>query len=175
MDYANYGQNITIGDMSSTAGPATSDSDPIGTVIPGLDLWGHTLTLSGDDGIECQSCDMEESIPELVQMSGGFREVIYKMYILSKFKRERCSSTFKRDDSVLNEDDRDGLYGGPNFYDPSHIYTVNTTSDGNSKLGYNSVTVNADELSEKEEKELKQKLEERLGKKLHTDTTITKW
>lgn len=81
---------------------ATS-SDLIGEAkLPGVRLWGHRINLSGEDGIECEECEMREEIPDILQMSSGFREVIYKLYILGKFKNTRCEPEFETDQSVLN-------------------------------------------------------------------------
>jgi hypothetical protein len=59
---------------------------------PGVRLWGHRIILSGEALISCEECEMEEEVPELLQMSSGFREVLYKLYILGKFKNTRCDS-----------------------------------------------------------------------------------
>jgi hypothetical protein len=47
---------------------------------------------------------MEEELPELLQMTSGFREVVYRMYLLGKFKHSRCEPTFEEDNSILHKD-----------------------------------------------------------------------
>ena len=78
-------------------------SDRGRTQLPGIRLWGHRINLSGDDGISCEECEMEEEVPEILQMSSGFREVVYKLYILGKFKNTRCEPEFETDNSVLHD------------------------------------------------------------------------
>jgi len=73
------------------------------TMTPGIELWGHQLSLDGGSSFECEYCEMEESVPELVQMSSGFREVAYKLYILGRFRSEECVPKFEADRSVLRD------------------------------------------------------------------------
>lgn len=72
------------------------------TQLPGIRLWGHRINLADSDGIECEECEMREEVPDLLQQSSGFREVVYKLYILGKFKNTRCEPEFETDQSVLN-------------------------------------------------------------------------
>jgi len=78
------------------------DLDSGRTQMPGLRLWGHRIILDGDDGVSCEECDMSEEVPDLLQMSSGFREVVYKLYILGKFKNTRCEPEYETDQSVLH-------------------------------------------------------------------------
>jgi len=64
--------------------------------------WSHNLKPIGSNSIKCSHCGMEEEIPELVQRSTGFRTVVYKLYILGKFKNARCEGKYETDHSVLN-------------------------------------------------------------------------
>lgn len=84
-----------------------SVSDPIGELknTPGIRLWGHSIILEGDTGIKCKACEKEEEIPELLSMSSGFREVVYKMYVLGKFREESCSPDPDEIDEMLNKRD----------------------------------------------------------------------
>lgn len=113
MDTTTYGDTVTIDDLDLKTGR---------TEIPGVRLWGHRVVLSGD-GIECKECEMEREIPELLQMTNGFREVVYKMYILGEFRDTRCEPDM-------------GQHGMATVnYDPNNIYTLRTdngtvTTDG---------------------------------------------
>lgn len=85
-----YGSNSDFpGVTVQTTGGSVSD--PTQQMVSDINLWGHSIVLDGDSGIECQACDMEEEIPELLSMSSGFREVVYKMYILGKFRKQSCN------------------------------------------------------------------------------------
>ena len=69
-----------------------SVSDPIGELRDStIRLWGHNITLENDTSIKCKMCEKEEEVPEILSMSSGFREVVYKMYILGKFRGEKCA------------------------------------------------------------------------------------
>jgi len=46
---------------------------------------------------------MEEEMPDLLEMTNDFRQVVYKMYLLGKFKHERCEPEFETDQSVTND------------------------------------------------------------------------
>jgi len=108
---------------------AVADNDMRGrTQFPGVRLWGHRINLSGEDGIECEECEMREEIPDILQMSSGFREVVYKLYILGKFKNTRCEPEYETDQSVLN--DRTTNVG----YDPNKVHWTTTTSTQKLKL-----------------------------------------
>ena len=96
------GVNITTSDGRVK----TADmDDAIGTLdkdVPGIRLWNHRIVLDGDSSIKCEECEMEEEIPELLEMTNGFRQVVYKMYLLGKFKDTSCKVQFETDNSVLN-------------------------------------------------------------------------
>jgi len=97
------GVNITTSDGRVK----TADmDDAIGTLdkdVPGIRLWNHRIVLDGDSSIKCEECEMEEEIPELLEMTNGFRQVVYKMYLLGKFKDTSCKVQFETDNSVLND------------------------------------------------------------------------
>lgn len=89
---------------------------------PGFELWGHAIDFSGDN-ISCHACDMEEEIPELLEMTKGFREVVYKLYVLKKFKKTSCKRKVKRDDIFGHNDNPNHI-----TYDPHTVnWTDNTT------------------------------------------------
>ena len=67
--------------------------------------WSHNLKPIGSNSIKCSHCEMEEEIPELIQRSTGFRTVVYKLYVLGKFKNTRCTGKYETDHSVLNTRD----------------------------------------------------------------------
>lgn len=73
--------------------------------VPGLRLWGHRIVLDGGESIECEECKMEEEVPEILQMSNGFRQAVYKLYILGKFKHTQCEPDFETDNSTLHTRD----------------------------------------------------------------------
>lgn len=110
------------------------------TRIPGIQLWGHKIILSGDSSIKCSLCDKEESVPDLLGMSSGFREVVYKMHILSKFKDSACSPERGDDDTT----DRSA-------FGPHDQWTTPTkTKKQRYKPYYRFVSVNSDKkLSDK--------------------------
>lgn len=118
----------TVGTGKSYGTLTTGTGDAIGKVsdlkvtgeatIPGVRLWGHRINLAADDGIKCEECEMQEELPELMQMTNGFREVIYKMYVLGKFRQETCKPEFESDHSVIP--DRTRHVG----YDPSKVHWV---------------------------------------------------
>lgn len=72
------------------------------TQMPGVRLWGHRINLAGGDGISCEECEMSEEIPDLLQMTSGFRQVLWKMYILGQFKHTSCKPEYETDNSVLH-------------------------------------------------------------------------
>lgn len=109
-------------------GMMKTDDDAIGTTIPGIRLWGHRIILNGESGIKCEECEMEEEIPDLLQMTNGFREVVYKMYILGKFKNTRCEPEFETDQSVLNHDVTN--IG----YNPNKVHWTDTTTKNGRSL-----------------------------------------
>jgi hypothetical protein len=51
-----------------------------------LRIHGHKINLSEDDRVFCESCTQEHEIPEVFAQSSPFRQVVYKMYLLGKFK-----------------------------------------------------------------------------------------
>lgn len=70
------------------------------TQFPGVRLWGHRLSLGST--IECQECEMSEEVPPLLQESSAFREVVYKLYLLGKFKHTHCQQQHETDNSSLH-------------------------------------------------------------------------
>jgi hypothetical protein len=89
-DHVTYGDSITVGGGYPMK---VDDADVAGELkLPGLRIWGHRIILDGEDGIKCAECDMEEEIPDLIQATTGFREVLYKLYLLRKFKDADCDS-----------------------------------------------------------------------------------
>lgn len=54
------------------------------------DLYGHVIRFGDDGTISCLNCGMEKNVPQLLQESTGFREVVFKIHIISKFKEEEC-------------------------------------------------------------------------------------
>ena len=66
--------------------------------------WGHNLKPIGGSSIKCSHCEVEEEIPELIQRSTGFRTVVYKLYVLGKFKNTTCRPK-RMDHDVTNTRD----------------------------------------------------------------------
>jgi hypothetical protein len=87
MSKKTYGQlpGVTVMTSGGSVGGSIEES------VSGVQLWGHTIVRNEGNSIKCQDCEHEEELPELLEMSNGFREVVYKMYVLGKFKREECS------------------------------------------------------------------------------------
>lgn len=107
-----YGNSSVPGvNVQTTGGTIASGmDDPIGKAGPTISLWGHNLILDGGSSVKCSVCEKEEEIPELLQMSSGFREVIYKMYILGQFRQATCEPEFEFDSGVLHTKTSNGDY-----------------------------------------------------------------
>lgn len=135
----NYGQGAVPGLTTTLSGPGVQTE--IQSSVPGIQLWGHSIVLDGDSGIQCQLCEQEEELPDLLEMSSGFREVIYKMYILGKFKTTPCSPDPEDIEDIIEDLDKNtDTFTKPNtrhrvdpnklhWYGPGHTTTSSAQSD----------------------------------------------
>ena len=109
-----------------------------------IELWGHDIIINKDGDshtMKCDACEKEESVPEILTMSSGFRETLYKLYIFAEFKHDSCKSKGERIEDIMK--DRDGV----NKY---------KTISGNDYYTIDNVTINgADVDAEKLKKEIK--------------------
>ena len=84
--------NITVGDYD-TDKMADSLMEDLGMKKEHITINGHSLR-EDDDSVYCTACDEEYEIPQLLQESSGFNEVVYRLYVMGKFKESECQ-TFK--------------------------------------------------------------------------------
>lgn len=69
----------------------TSGDDVIGYLLQGQNslIYGHRLQFN-HNSISCVSCDIEYEIPEIIQGTAGFRQVLYKLYLMEIFRSKMC-------------------------------------------------------------------------------------
>lgn len=185
MDYSSDGTNI--------ASPVTKTD--LETIVNPLDrtklasVWGHTIDVRGDS-INCTTCDMEESVPDIFLESAGFNELVYRLYIYGKFRETSCepSDELRRVDRV-GDDPSDNIQPHGNTYwsgtttitlrngdivtDGTLVYSSDnpdyrsgdrlTDKDrerlfGPDPLPEPTLTVDGDDLSDEQEKTLREKL-----------------
>lgn len=132
----NYGQGAVPGSVTITGSPGVQTE--IQSSVPGIQLWGHSIVISGERGIKCELCDQEEELPELLEMSSGFREVVYKMYVLGKFKKSSCSPDPENIEEIIEDLDKNtDKFTKPNtrhrvdpnklhWYGPGHTTTTSS-------------------------------------------------
>jgi len=127
----NYGQGAVPG-LTTTVSDKPGVKTEIQSSVPGIQLWGHSIVLDGERGIKCHLCEQEEEIPELLEMSNGFREVVYKMYVLGKFRASSCSPDREDIEDIIEDLDRNtDKFTTPNTrhrVDPNRTHFVDTTT-----------------------------------------------
>jgi hypothetical protein len=85
-DYVTYGDSITVPKEGWLS------KEDVKGAIEQSDTNGHNIAIDGTNSFECEHCDETKSVPDLIEQSAGFRQVLYKLYIIGQFSDTDCDS-----------------------------------------------------------------------------------
>jgi hypothetical protein len=71
-----------------------------------ISIYGHIVAVDDGMPIECEECELSLDVPDIIEQSSGFVEVLYKLHIFGELKKESCSVDVgvydEIDDTVLD-------------------------------------------------------------------------
>lgn len=144
-------EDITLTDSSDLASlPTITEEEAIGVLSdkPGTVMFGHSVIFN-EDSVKCSLCDVEKDVPEMLSMTKGYREALFRVYLAASFKEVDCDfeseiggETFKQGPKTTTDSD---FVTGPN-----DLYTSSsgTYTKSGAKSGSRKATVEDSELIE---------------------------